>query len=799
MRRYAKRKRIVLSIGLSAFLLILLLGVYLGAGGGPTLAQVEESEGGTGEIIIATEDSVIPLIWYLTPLGSVLGLAFAFHFYRAMKREPEGTERMIEIAAFIRSGANIFLKRQYTIVAFFLVGLCLLFCVMAYVIYPPLVNPWVPFAFLTGGFFSALTGILGMRAATFANSRTTNGCRSSLDAGLRIAMKSGAVMGLSVVGFALLNASLWFFVLKTFTSYSLHEITVTMLTFGMGASFVALFARLGGGIFTKASDVGADLVGKVEAGIPEDDPRNAAVLADNVGDNVGDVSGLGADLFESYLASVLASCALGAAAGLGIQGVLAPMVISVLGTIFSILGIYLVRAKEGASARDLLSSLGLGVNTTAILISVFSLGALIYMFHIQAGHSLWSACGIWAAMVVGLLVGIGTGKICEYYTSQDYGPTKEVSEQAVTGSATVIISGMAVGYLSTGIPIAITGIGIMLSFGLAGGFTNPALGLYGVGLGAVGMLSTLGITLTSDAYGPVADNAAGIAEMSGLEPVVRERTSLLDSIGNTTAATGKGFAIGSAALTALALLIAYLEEVKAGLMRIAEHSAEGIAEVAPNIFWTAEQAQTASIADFMQAYAVNLMNPKILVSIWVGSMIAYVFSSFIMKSVGRNATRVVEEVRRQWRETPGIMEGTTPPDYDRCVEIATKGAHREMILPAMIAIVVPVVIGLVFGVGGILGLLVGGLASAFPLALMMGNAGGTWDNAKKHIEDGFHGGKGSDAHKASVVGDTVGDPFKDVVGPCMDILMKLMSTVSIVFAGVTITYSVMLAKLIGMW
>ncbi len=739
----------------------------------------------------------IPLLWYLAPVGSILALLFAFLFYRRMKRESEGTDEMKAIAQGVREGANAYLKRQYSVVAIFLVALACILAYLAFGMAVPVMNPWVPFAFLTGGFFSGLCGWLGMKTATYANSRTTQAARSSLGAALKISLRSGAVMGLIVVGFGLLDICIWFLVLKNLTTFSLSAITVTMLTFGMGASSQALFARVGGGIFTKAADVGSDLVGKVEAGIPEDDPRNPAVLADNVGDNVGDVAGMGADLYESYCASILAAAALGVAAGFGIMGIMVPMLIAALGIIFSILGIFLVRTKEGASTVELLRSLGRGVNTSAILIGITSGIVVVYMLGLQAGIGIMPAIRIWLAMIVGLIVGIVIGKSAEYYTSYDYKPTKEIARQSLTGSATVIISGMSTGQLSTGIPMLAIAIGILLSFGLAGGFTSPVQGLYGIGLAAVGMLSTLGITLATDAYGPIADNAAGNATMSGLEPTVRERTDKLDSIGNTTAATGKGFAIGSAALTGLALLAAYIEEIRAGLIRVAEHAAIGLAEVVPGVFWTAEQAEKATIADFISVYEVHLMNPKILFGIFIGAMLAFVFCALINKAVGRNAGRVVEEVRRQWREIPGLIEGTGRPDYGKCVLIATRGAQKEMILPALLAIIVPIVVGIILGPGAVMGVLVGGLSTGFVLAIMLANAGGAWDNAKKFIESGAHGGKGSDAHKASVVGDTVGDPFKDASGPSLNILIKLMAMVSVVFAGAAGSFSLFFAKLLG--
>ena len=783
-------RRILVPVGfLVVFAVILGFGLF--SGGDIVTAQ-------TGKMAIeAGGDVVIPLLWYLAPAGSVLALIFAFIFYRGMRREPEGTKEMQAIAQGVREGANTYIKRQYKVVTIFLVVLAGLLAYLAFGLDVPVMNPWVPFAFLTGGFFSGLCGWLGMKTATYANARTTQAARSSLNRALKVAFRSGAVMGLVVVGFGLLDISLWFLILHNLTDYSLGVITVTMLTFGMGASTQALFARVGGGIYTKAADVGSDLVGKVEAGIPEDDPRNPAVLADNVGDNVGDVAGMGADLYESYCGSILASAALGVAAGFGIMGLVLPMLIAALGIIFSILGIFLVRTKEGASMANLLSSLGLGVNVSAVLIALASGGLVVYLLSVQADLEIIMAIRIWIAILVGLVVGIIIGKSAEYYTSYDYGPTKGIADQARTGPATVVIDGLSVGQLSTGIPVVAITIGILLSYGLAGGFQTPIQGLYGIGLAAVGMLSTLGITLATDAYGPIADNASGNATMSGLDPIVRERTDKLDAIGNTTAATGKGFAIGSAALTGLALAAAYIEEVREGLRRIAEHSVNGLAEVVPGVLWNVQQVTEATIADFVNVYEMNLMNPKVLAGIFIGAMLAFVFCALINKAVGRNAGKVVEEVRRQWHEIPGLMEGTTKPDYGQCVYIATKAAQREMILPAMLAIVVPVLMGIILGPGAVMGLLFGGLTTGFVLAIMLANAGGAWDNAKKFIESGAHGGKGSDAHKASVVGDTVGDPLKDASGPSLNILIKLMAMVSIVFAGVAGSASLFFARLMG--
>jgi len=787
VKKYFKRKFLIpLSLIIT---LAIILGYWLLGGGGAIAANGD----------LAQNNGEIPLIWYLAPFASVLALFFAFWFYRNMKRESEGTDKMKEIAESVREGANAYLKRQYSVVAIFLVILAGILAYLAFGMTVPVMNPWVPFAFLTGGLFSGLCGWLGMKTATYANSRTTHAARSSLPAALKISLRSGAVMGLIVVGFGLLDICIWFLVLNNLMGYSLSTVTVTMLTFGMGASSQALFARVGGGIYTKAADVGSDLVGKVEAGIPEDDPRNPGVIADNVGDNVGDVAGMGADLYESYCASILAAAALGVAAGFGIWGIMVPMLIAALGILFSILGIYIVRTKEGATTAQLLSSLGRGVNISAVLIAIASAGVVVYMLGSEtgAGIGVAPALKIWGAIIVGLIVGIIIGKSTEYYTSYDYGPTKGIANQSLTGSATVIISGMSIGQLSTGIPVAVIAVGILLSFGLSGGFTDPMQGLYGIGLAAVGMLSTLGITLATDAYGPIADNAAGNATMSELDPIVRERTDKLDSIGNTTAATGKGFAIGSAALTGLALMASYIEEIKAGIIRIAEHAAEGVAEVIPGVFWTAEQAQTATIADFVNIYGIHLMNPKILFGIFIGGMLAFVFCALINNAVGRNGGRMVEEIRRQWREIPGIMEGTGKPDYARCVYIATRGAQKEMILPSLLAILVPILVGIILGPGAVMGVLVGGLTAGFLLAIMQNNAGGAWDNAKKYIEAGNLGGKGSEAHKASVVGDTVGDPFKDASGPSLNILIKLMSMVSVVFAGAAVGFSLIFSKWLG--
>ena len=730
---------------------------------------------------------VNPIFWII-PIASIIGLIFAWKFFAEMMKADEGTDLMKKIASYVRRGAMSYLWQQYKVVSIVFVILALFFAFLAYGLHVQ--NGWVPFAFLTGGFFSGLAGYFGMKTATYASARTANAARTSLNAGLKIAFRSGAVMGLVVVGLGLLDISIWYLVLNHFVdepvaTHKLVVITTTMLTFGMGASTQALFARVGGGIFTKAADVGADLVGKVEAGIPEDDPRNPATIADNVGDNVGDVAGMGADLYESYCGSILATAALGASAYLSagyefqFKAVIAPMLIAAVGILLSIIGIFLVKTKEGATMKQLLAALGFGVNVSSVLIA----GATFFILRwLELDRWQWISMSV----VVGLLVGIVIGKSTEYYTSQSYKPTQDVAGSSATGPATVIISGLGLGMLSTAIPVLAVGVGIILSFLFASGFdfANLSMGLYGIGIAAVGMLSTLGITLATDAYGPIADNAGGNAEMAGLDPEVRKRTDALDSLGNTTAATGKGFAIGSAALTALALLAAYIEEVKIGLVRIGQH-------VITFTDGTTVEVAKADIADLMNYYQINLINPKVLVGMFLGSMMAFVFCGLTMNAVGRAAQKMAEEVRRQFREIKGIMTGETEPDYERCVAISTLGAQRAMILPSMLAIIVPILTGIVFGVSGVMGLLVGGLTAGFVLAVFMANAGGAWDNAKKYIEEGNLGGKGSDAHKAAVVGDTVGDPFKDTSGPSLNILIKLMSMVSIVMAGLTVTYSLL--------
>lgn len=733
---------------------------------------------------------------YLVLAASIVALVFAFYFFREMMKESEGTDTMKRIAMHVRKGAMAYLKQQYKIVIIVFAVLAVVFAVMAYF---NLQNGWVPFAFLTGGFFSGLAGFFGMKTATYASARTANAAQSSLNKGLKVAFRSGAVMGLTVVGLALLDISVWYLVLDHFVedvdpAHKMIYITTTMLTFGMGASLQALFARVGGGIYTKAADVGADLVGKVEAGIPEDDPRNPATIADNVGDNVGDVAGMGADLYESYAGSILATAALGASAfmltpAMQVKAVLAPMLIAAVGVVLSIIGIFLVRTKEGATMKQLLGSLGRGVNVSSLLIALATFG-ILYVLQIQN----W--VGISFSVIVGLVAGIIIGQSTEYYTSHSYRPTQKVAESAQTGPATVIISGLGLGMISTAIPVITIGLAIVLAYMSAINFdlanflvpANLSLGLYGIGIAAVGMLSTLGITLATDAYGPIADNAGGNAEMSGLGKEVRQRTDALDALGNTTAATGKGFAIGSAALTALALLASYIEEIKIALVRLADAAGDGLAKVGDSML-NAEAIKLSSFADFMDYYNVSLINPIVLVGVFTGAMMAFLFCGLTMNAVGRAAQKMVEEVRRQFREIVGIMEGKAEPDYARCVEISTKGAQREMMLPSLLAIIVPVVIGVVFGVAGVMGLLIGGLGAGFVLAIFMANAGGAWDNAKKYIEEGNLGGKGSENHKATVVGDTVGDPFKDTSGPSLNILIKLMSMVSIVMAGLTVAWS----------
>ena len=730
----------------------------------------------------------IPLVFWLIPIASVVALGMAWIFFRSMMKEDEGTERMKEIAAHVRKGAMAYLKQQYKVVTIVFVVLAIVFAFMAYVL--KVQNPWVPFAFLTGGLFSGLAGFFGMKTATYASARTAHGARNGLDKGLKIAFRSGAVMGLVVVGLGLLDIAIWFIVLNAVyagESTALITITTTMLTFGMGASTQALFARVGGGIYTKAADVGADLVGKVEANIPEDDPRNPATIADNVGDNVGDVAGMGADLYESYCGSILSTAALGATAfamnsDMQLRAVIAPMIIAAIGIFLSLIGIYLVRTKEGASMKDLLHSLGLGTNVSAGFIAVATF-IILYLLGIEN----W--LGLSFSVISGLVAGVIIGQATEYYTSQSYKPTQKIAEASQTGPATVIIKGIGTGMISTMVPVVTISVAIMLSFLCANGFDmsmsakSISTGLYGIGIAAVGMLSTLGITLATDAYGPIADNAGGNAEMSGLGKEVRERTDALDALGNTTAATGKGFAIGSAALTALALLASYIEEIKIAMIRAVENGKQYV-DAAGNLF----DPSNASTIDFINFFQVNLINPKVLVGAFLGAMAAFLFCGLTMGAVGRAAESMVQEVRRQFREIKGILEGKATPDYGRCVEISTRSAQREMIIPSLLAIIIPIVVGLVLGVAGVLGLLTGGLAAGFTLAVFMSNSGGAWDNAKKMIEKGNFGGKGSENHKATIVGDTVGDPFKDTSGPSLNILIKLMSMVSIVMAGLTIAF-----------
>ena len=730
----------------------------------------------------------IPLVFWLVPFASVCALAMAWYFFKYMMKEDEGTVRMKEIAGYVRIGAMAYLKQQYKVVAVIFIILCLVFAFMAYVLHVQ--NPWVPFAFLTGGIFSGLCGFFGMKTATYASARTANAVRSSLDRGLRIAFRSGAVMGLVVVGLGLLDIALWFVLLSAFyegENTALVTITTTMLTFGMGASTQALFARVGGGIYTKAADVGADLVGKVEADIPEDDPRNPATIADNVGDNVGDVAGMGADLYESYCGSILSTAALGATAfalngDMQLKAVIAPMLIAAVGIFLSLAGIFMVRTKEGATMKDLLHSLSLGTNVSACLIAVATF-VILYLLDIEN----W--IGVSFSVISGLAAGVIIGMATEYYTSQGYKPTKSIAKSSETGSATVIIKGIGTGMISTMVPVVTISVAIIASYLCANGFdmsmssASISKGLYGIGIAAVGMLSTLGITLATDAYGPIADNAGGNAEMSGLDPEVRKRTDALDALGNTTAATGKGFAIGSAALTALALLASYIEEIKINMSRAV---AEG--EVFIDNVGNAFNPDNAGLLDMINFFQVNLMNPNVLVGIFVGAMAAFMFSGITMGAVGRAAGSMVEEVRRQFREIKGILDGKATPDYDRCIKISTRSALREMILPSVLAIIIPVVVGMVLGVAGVLGLLVGGMSTGFTLAVFMANSGGAWDNAKKMIEEGNFGGKGSPCHKAAVVGDTVGDPFKDTSGPSLNILIKLMSMVSIVMAGLTVAF-----------
>lgn len=722
-------------------------------------------------------------LFYFVPVASVIALFFAWLFYHQMKKESEGTPTMKEIAQYVREGAMAYLKQQYKVVGIVFIILAVLFSVLAFGF--GVQNKWVPFAFLTGGFFSALAGYVGMRTATYASARTANAVSKSLNSGLKLAFRSGAVMGLTVVGLGLLDISIWWVILNAFVreaseSQTLVVITTTMLTFGMGASTQALFARVGGGIYTKAADVGADIVGKVEQDIPEDDPRNPATIADNVGDNVGDVAGMGADLYESYCGSVLATMALGASAFFGdvdaqMRAILAPMMIAAIGVVLSIIGIYAVKTKEGARLQQLLKSLSVGTNLSAVLIAV-----LTFVVFYMLGFGNWWQLSL--SVIAGLLAGVIIGKATEYYTSHSYKPTQNLAESSQTGPATVIINGIGLGMISTCIPVVTIVVAILISYLCATGFSfDPAYisnGLYGISIAAVGMLSTLGITLATDAYGPIADNAGGNAQMSELDPEVRHRTDTLDALGNTTAATGKGFAIGSAALTALALLASYIEEIKIGL----QHVGTAVLQVGDKVVNVAE----ATIPQIVDYYQVNLMNPRVLAGVFIGAMMAFLFCGMTMNAVGRAAQKMVVEVRRQFKEIKGILEGKQRPDYKRCVEISTKAAQHEMVAPALTAIIVPVVVGIILGEAGVMGLLIGGLGAGFILAIFLANSGGAWDNAKKYVEDGHFGGKNSVNHHATVVGDTVGDPFKDTSGPSLNILIKLMSMVSIVMAGLIV-------------
>ena len=722
-------------------------------------------------------------LFFLVPAAALVALFFAWFFFRQMMRESEGTVTMKEIAQYVREGAMAYLKQQYKVVVIVFAVLAVFFAFLAYGL--GIQNNWVPFAFLTGGFFSGLAGFIGMKTATYASARTANATMRSLNSGLKIAFRSGAVMGLTVVGLGLLDIAIWWLVLNAFVSdvsesQKLVVITTTMLTFGMGASTQALFARVGGGIYTKAADVGADIVGKVEQDIPEDDPRNPATIADNVGDNVGDVAGMGADLYESYCGSILATMALGASAFFGdtamqMKAILAPMTIAALGVVFSVLGIYAVRTNEGASLQKLLKSLSIGTNLSAVLIGISTFG----IFYLIGFENWWQMS---LSVLSGLIAGVIIGKITEYYTSHSYKPTRKLAESSKTGPATVIIEGVGLGMISTAIPVLTIAVAIILSYGFATGFEfSPASlsnGLYGISIAAVGMLSTLGITLATDAYGPIADNAGGNAQMSELDPSVREKTDVLDALGNTTAATGQGFAIGSAALTALALLASYIEEIKIGFGHLAEKGGELASQFS--------ELASSSITQIVEHFNISLMNPVVLVGIFIGSMMAFLFCGMTMNSVGRAASKMVMEVRRQFREIAGILEGKQRPDYTSCVKISTKAAQHEMVLPALLAIIAPVLVGVILGPAGVIGLLGGGLGAGFVLAIFLANSGGAWDNAKKYVEEGNFGGKNSDCHKATIVGDTVGDPFKDTSGPSLNILIKLMSMVSIVMAGLTV-------------
>lgn len=693
-------------------------------------------------------------VW-LALAGSVLALVFATVLVVRTAKQPEGTPKMIEISNAIRKGASAYLKRQYVGVGIFFAVVFVLLLILSFF---GLLSIFVSFAFLSGGVFSALAGYIGMKTATMANCRTAAAAEQRLNRGLKVAFSAGSVMGFVVVGLGLLDLSVWYFFLKFWyttvdpmTGNALTlAITSNMLTFGMGASCMALFARVGGGIFTKAADVGADLVGKVEAGIPEDDPRNPAVIADNVGDNVGDVAGMGADLFESYIGSIVSTCSLAVAAQFGDNGVALPMVLAAFGIIASILGTFFIRTKENADQKTLLRALRTGTYISAVLLAIISFGLVKWL--------LPGNIGIFFAIITGLIAGLLIGAVTEYFTSDSYRPTKKLAAASETGSATVMISGLSLGMVSTVAPVIIVSVAVLVSYFAAGGASNFSEGLYGIGIAAVGMLSTLGITLATDAYGPIADNAGGIAEMAGLGEEVRKRTDALDSLGNTTAATGKGFAIGSAALTALTLIAAYVQQVK---------------QTAPSGY----------------SFDLSITNPAVLIGLFIGAMAPFLFAAMTMSAVGKAAQSIVIEVRRQFRSITGLMEGKAEPDYHTCVDLCTKSAQKLMLPPAIIAILIPLIIGVFLGASGVVGLLAGTTVSGFALAVMMANSGGAWDNAKKYIESGKFGGKGSDCHKAAVVGDTVGDPFKDTSGPSINILIKLTSMVSIVLVGLVVATS----------
>ncbi len=741
----------------------------------------------------------LPLIWYVAPLGAIVSIIFAFVFYKLVKKENPGNARMQEIAGYVREGAFAYLKQQYKGVAIFFFVVFVVFQIMS--IWLKVLDPLIPWGFLSGGLMSGLAGFIGMNTATMASNRTAQACSQSLNKGLKVAFRAGAVMGLIVVGLALLDISTWFYVLNLL-GYPLEKIAVVMLSFGMGASSQALFARLGGGIYTKAADVGADLVGKIEADIPEDDPRNPATIADNVGDNVGDVAGMGADLYESFAGSILATAALGMSVVLQlaihypainavmINFIAAPMILAGVGALLSVIGIFLVSTKENSTMKDLMFALNKSVYVSSVLIAIAAF--FITRFLLPPEYYL----GVFISTLVGLAAGILIGWFTELYTSHSYKSTRDIAVQGEYGSATVILEGLAVGMKSTLAPVVIIVVGIMIAFTVSGGFDMIEMGLYGIGFGAVGMLATLGVTLAMDAFGPIADNAGGNAQMSHLPKEVRERTDNLDSVGNTTAAIGKGFAIGSAALTAMALLVAYLEKVRDGFAMMGEK----LGETQYLIFnqgdiQTRVVATQATLLNFIEYYNIHMLNPKFLMGIFIGAMTTFVFSALTIKAVGRAAGEMVKEVRRQFIAIPGILQGTAKPDYSRCVKISTVGAQREMVLPALVGIITPIVVGLIFGVAGVMGLLIGTLTTGFVTAIMMNNAGGAWDNAKKYVETGKHGGSGSLVHKATVVGDTVGDPFKDTAGPCINILIKLMSMVSIVFGGFIISYSPMIENL----